>query len=280
MVRLNNVCSESYRAHDIAIDMSYDSKGYVNDPSAKSNGYPSQTPGGGYHLYRERNARPHRESCAKRDSGNGSMPSSPIHSPGPLFQEDQAQVNNAYQPPLLLGVALEDSEHLKSSIVLDSAVVLPALQAEVSNGTGTDLFFESLSVDTETARGDKALWPRENAFTSEPIPNSNSVTTAHGGEPHPSGATSGAHPKAGNYNQGSSKISLRKHLRDDEDDPDQNEGGDGSPKRPKKISSPPQNEDDSRKFACPYRKRDPRKYCIQHWRPCALTPLETIARVK
>jgi hypothetical protein len=33
-------------------------------------------------------------------------------------------------------------------------------------------------------------------------------------------------------------------------------------------------------FACPYRKRDPRKYSVRDWRSCALTPLHTIARVK
>ncbi|KAH8747438.1 hypothetical protein F5882DRAFT_265966, partial [Hyaloscypha sp. PMI_1271] len=35
-------------------------------------------------------------------------------------------------------------------------------------------------------------------------------------------------------------------------------------------------------FACPYRKHDPRTYChrIRCWRPCALTPLETIARFR
>jgi hypothetical protein len=34
------------------------------------------------------------------------------------------------------------------------------------------------------------------------------------------------------------------------------------------------------KFACPYRKYDPRKYCVPNWGPCALTPLQTVARVK
>lgn len=33
-------------------------------------------------------------------------------------------------------------------------------------------------------------------------------------------------------------------------------------------------------FACPYRKHNPRKYNVSEWRPCALTPHNTIARVK
>jgi hypothetical protein len=34
------------------------------------------------------------------------------------------------------------------------------------------------------------------------------------------------------------------------------------------------------KFACPYRKHDPKKYSVPNWGPCALTPLQTVARVK
>jgi hypothetical protein len=36
------------------------------------------------------------------------------------------------------------------------------------------------------------------------------------------------------------------------------------------------------KFACPYRKKNPHTYCSDNkqWRSCALTPLESIARVK
>lgn len=39
-------------------------------------------------------------------------------------------------------------------------------------------------------------------------------------------------------------------------------------------------EDPPLKFACPYRKRDPRKYCLSKWRRCALTPHESVSRVK
>jgi len=38
--------------------------------------------------------------------------------------------------------------------------------------------------------------------------------------------------------------------------------------------------DQSPGFACPYRKRNPRKYCIRNWHRCVLTPHKTVARVK
>ncbi|KAH9214585.1 hypothetical protein DL95DRAFT_446352 [Leptodontidium sp. 2 PMI_412] len=34
------------------------------------------------------------------------------------------------------------------------------------------------------------------------------------------------------------------------------------------------------KFACPYQKHNPRKYCIKDWQRCVLTPHTTVARVK
>jgi hypothetical protein len=33
-------------------------------------------------------------------------------------------------------------------------------------------------------------------------------------------------------------------------------------------------------YACPYRKYNPRKYCVQDWKLCALTPHKNVARVK
>lgn len=70
----------------------------------------------------------------------------------------------------------------------------------------------------------------------------------------------------------------RKRQSQDEDENDEAEKR--NPKRPKGLLSPPRNQDDTRKFACPYRKHDAKKYCVRHWRSCALTPLETVARVK
>jgi hypothetical protein len=38
--------------------------------------------------------------------------------------------------------------------------------------------------------------------------------------------------------------------------------------------------EEARRFACPYRKHNPRTYCVQDWSSCALTPHKTVARVK
>jgi hypothetical protein len=53
-----------------------------------------------------------------------------------------------------------------------------------------------------------------------------------------------------------------------DEDPENGNGGGGKPENP------------PLKFACPYRKRDPRKYCLSNWRRCALTAHESVSRVK
>ncbi len=60
----------------------------------------------------------------------------------------------------------------------------------------------------------------------------------------------------------------------DDDDDDEDE------RAPKRVRASSVTTDNNPKFTCPYRKYDPRKYCVQNWRPCALTPLENVARVK
>jgi hypothetical protein len=66
--------------------------------------------------------------------------------------------------------------------------------------------------------------------------------------------------------------------RDDENfgnDPKDGPGGKGTP-----PESPPNTDQTPTGFACPYRKHNPRKYCVRDWRTCALTPHKTVARVK
>jgi hypothetical protein len=83
----------------------------------------------------------------------------------------------------------------------------------------------------------------------------------------------------------SAEKSNKKHKRARDDNgghrPDEDENED--PKRPRHASACPEGgEDSQQKFACPYRKHNPRKYshCGRRWRSCALTPFSTIARVK
>ncbi|KAE9364895.1 hypothetical protein N431DRAFT_282195, partial [Stipitochalara longipes BDJ] len=49
---------------------------------------------------------------------------------------------------------------------------------------------------------------------------------------------------------------------------------------PSKYPDPPADATQPIGFACPYRKHNPRKYCVTKWRSCALSPLKTVARVK
>lgn len=77
-------------------------------------------------------------------------------------------------------------------------------------------------------------------------------------------------------NLGSAKRSLEdegKELPEEDDDE----------RRAKKPRTPAVSRnalEESAQFACPYRKHDPRKYNVNDWSSCALTPLRTVARVK
>lgn len=62
--------------------------------------------------------------------------------------------------------------------------------------------------------------------------------------------------------------------KDDADDDERNQ------KRPRRSPNQPKDPDDSLKFACPYRKNNLLKYSVCDWPKCALTSLETVARVK
>jgi len=65
---------------------------------------------------------------------------------------------------------------------------------------------------------------------------------------------------------------------------ERNEGTDGNREKenvePRNPLGTLTNADQPPGFACPYRKRNSRKYCVKDWRTCALSPLKTIARVK
>jgi hypothetical protein len=71
----------------------------------------------------------------------------------------------------------------------------------------------------------------------------------------------------------------RKRSRDDDDDDDQSSNGSGR-QRKRNGKGSPEDLNELLKFACPYRKHNPQKYCAQDWRTCALTPHSDAARVK
>jgi hypothetical protein len=70
----------------------------------------------------------------------------------------------------------------------------------------------------------------------------------------------------------------RKRGREKDQDDENNDGR--NPKQPRTLSYMPQDAEEGSKFACPFRKNNPGKYSVREWRSCALTPLETVARVK
>lgn len=74
--------------------------------------------------------------------------------------------------------------------------------------------------------------------------------------------------------------SCKKRGRECHGNSDSDEEGTQDPKRNKRGKSQLKDRDDSAKFACPYRKHNPQKYCLLEWRLCALTPLDSVARVK
>jgi len=82
--------------------------------------------------------------------------------------------------------------------------------------------------------------------------------------------------------QGRQQSKIHRHDRTPGEgtDEDEDEDGEKAPKRPRTTSSPQGSLQRSVKFSCPYRKNDPRTYCARDWHSCALTPLDTIARVK
>jgi hypothetical protein len=103
---------------------------------------------------------------------------------------------------------------------------------------------------------------------------SNQYGSTHSGSPSESSSSMLEAPGFAKSNSISSKR------------PRQSENGDSDidKSRPsKRKGKEPQGSDPSKvclRFACPFRKRDSRKYCVQTWRACALTPHRTIARVK
>jgi hypothetical protein len=89
---------------------------------------------------------------------------------------------------------------------------------------------------------------------------------------------SGSISQAGNHSGGNSSGFQRSDNREDgksNENPEKGLGGNG-----KQPESPSDANQTSLGFACPYRKRDPRKYCVRDWRSCALSPQKTVARVK
>ena len=86
----------------------------------------------------------------------------------------------------------------------------------------------------------------------------------------------------GNISQNSNTRHQKKRARETQEDQEDQQSSDGDGQNPKRkrILHPDGSDGDRTKFACPYRKHDPQKYCARNWRSCALSPWATVARLK
>jgi hypothetical protein len=86
-------------------------------------------------------------------------------------------------------------------------------------------------------------------------------------------------PSASDSNaNATSPLSQRKRQREDGECPEENDDRNRRP--PRRRAGPSSIPGDSTRFACPFRKHNPRRYSIHDYRVCALSHWETIARVK
>jgi hypothetical protein len=100
------------------------------------------------------------------------------------------------------------------------------------------------------------------------------------GSPSSSGSTSA--------NQGAKTSTGAAHANNensqgaDDDDDGSREEGNQEPNRSRNGNRSKETRTQVKKFACPYRKYNPRKYCYLNrtWRTCALASFDTVARVK
>jgi hypothetical protein len=81
-------------------------------------------------------------------------------------------------------------------------------------------------------------------------------------------------------NSSSVKPSQRKRRRDDDDERPPDDNNDRKPRQPRSGQPSTLDPEENKRFACPFRKHDSRKYSVYNHRACALSHWETISRVK
>jgi hypothetical protein len=93
-----------------------------------------------------------------------------------------------------------------------------------------------------------------------------------------SGASRSSNVEDTNHDTGARQPSRRKRQREEENPGDQK--GDRNSRTPGKRLSEGKDSEEGIKFACPFGKRNPRKYNIYSHRTCTLSHWDTIARLK
>lgn len=94
-------------------------------------------------------------------------------------------------------------------------------------------------------------------------------------------SSSGGHV-SGSCTGTSANNTTKRALENDGDYSPEDNNGNRNPKRPRKTSPPDAARADTAYFSCPYRKNNPRKYThrTRGWRSCAMSPFDTVARMK
>jgi hypothetical protein len=96
----------------------------------------------------------------------------------------------------------------------------------------------------------------------------------------PADSSSSSSENNGSLLQQLQNFTPGKRPREDGNGEPPNQDGDRGSKKPKSVLTALEISDERPQFACPYRKHDPRKYNVNEWTACALTPRDAVARIK
>jgi len=97
---------------------------------------------------------------------------------------------------------------------------------------------------------------------------------------HGTSATSNSSSDSGLTSKGSSKLRSTKRRRKTSDDQEENDDQERGPKRSNNNETAQGILERPERFACPYRKHNPKKYGLEGWGPCVLTGHQDMSRVK
>ena len=97
---------------------------------------------------------------------------------------------------------------------------------------------------------------------------------------HGAPATSNSSSDSGLTSKGSSQLGSTKRRRKTSDGQEENDDQERGHKRPNNNETAPDMSERQERFACPYRKHNPKKYGLEGWGPCVLTGHQDMSRVK
>jgi hypothetical protein len=183
-------------------------------------------------------------------SSHGDKPSDPVSSSGSLREYPEPQIFHLEMEAVSKDSDVPSHGLMESIILLMGQNLVSCIMNEFGN------ILKRGSIDNLRSRGTVSEPTRNDATQSSPsVSRTSSQFSSHRGR-----------------------------NREDDECQDPGDGDDDdhprAPKRPRTSSPLMKVSLNNLKFACPYRKYDPRTYCVRNWRPCALTGLDSVARVK